>query len=132
MIVKKIFAFGRFFLLKNNFCSTKNIFIDFLQYNNYNRKNLKILRKVAVDMERGRPKLEISRTRAVTIRVTEFEFQKIARVAKQKNLTKTDAILKGIDLLERDKPKILRSQLNQQKNIHPKIKKNLPGTVEED
>ena len=83
-------------------------------------------------MERGRPKLEISRTRAVTIRVTEFEFQKISRVAKKKNLTKTDAILKGIDLLERDKPKILRSQLNQQKNIQPKIKKNLPGTVEED
>ena len=83
-------------------------------------------------MGMGRPKLEIPRNKIINIRVTEFEFQKISRVAKKKNLTKTDAILKGIDLLERDKPKILRSQLNQQKNIQPKIKKNLPGTVEED
>ena len=83
-------------------------------------------------MGAGRPRLKIPRNKIINIRVTEFEFEKIARVAKQKNLTKTDAILKGIDLLERDKPKILRSQLNQQKNIQPKIKKNLPGTVEED
>ena len=56
-------------------------------------------------MVMGRPKNPITRNRIINIRVTDFEFEKIARVAKKKNLTKTDAILKGIDLLERDKPK---------------------------
>ena len=80
----------------------------------------------------GRPKAQITRNESLTLRFSKFEREKISRVAKQKNLTITNAILKGIDLLERDKPKILRSQLNQQKNIQPKIKKNLPGIVEED
>ena len=80
----------------------------------------------------GRPKLEISRDKAMTIRLTNFEFEKIARVAKQKNLTKTDALLQGIDLLEKNRPKITRSQLNQLKGIQPKIKENLPGIVEND
>lgn len=53
----------------------------------------------------GRPKAQIPRQRTLNLRLTDFEFKKIARIAKEKNLTKTDAILKGIDLLERDKPK---------------------------
>lgn len=53
----------------------------------------------------GRPKLEIPRNKIINIRVTENEFKKISRIAKQKNLTKTAAILCGIDLLELDKPK---------------------------
>ena len=36
--------------------------------------------------------------------MTDFEFEKIARIAKEKNLTKTAAILQGIDLLEKNKP----------------------------
>ena len=65
----------------------------------------KKLRKVAADMERGRPKNEIPRSESLHLRLTKFEFEKISRIAKQKNLTRTNAILKGIDLLERDKPK---------------------------
>ena len=53
----------------------------------------------------GRPKLEISRTRVVTIRVTDFEFEKISKIAEKKNITKTEAILQGIDLLIAHKPK---------------------------
>ena len=53
----------------------------------------------------GRPKAEIPRTESLTLRFTKFEMEKISRVAAKKNLTKTAAILKGIDLLERDKPK---------------------------
>ena len=53
----------------------------------------------------GRPKAQIPRQKRLDLRLTDFEFKKIARVAKEKNLTKTDAILKGIELLERDKPK---------------------------
>ena len=52
----------------------------------------------------GRPKAQIPRLKDIHLRVTDFEFKKIARVAKEKKLTKTAAILKGIDLLERDKP----------------------------
>ena len=81
-------------------------------------------------MTMGRPKAQIPRSDRINLRITKFEREKISRVAKQKNLTITDAILKGIDLLERDKPKILRSQLNQQKNIQPKVEKNSVGLIE--
>ncbi len=61
-------------------------------------------------MERGRPKNEIPRSESLHLRLTKFEFEKISRIAKQKNLTRTNAILKGIDLLERDKPKRIASR----------------------
>jgi len=53
----------------------------------------------------GRPKLEISRNKAMTIRLTDFEFEKISKIAEKKNITKTEAILQGIDLLIAHKPK---------------------------
>ena len=53
----------------------------------------------------GRPKAEIPRCKTLNLRLTNFEYEKISRIAQKKNLTKTDAILRGIDLLERDKPK---------------------------
>ena len=49
--------------------------------------------------------------------MTEFEAKKISRVAAKKNLTKTDAILKGIDLLERDKPKKFKNLSGNNKKI---------------
>ena len=55
-------------------------------------------------MVMGRPKAQIPRLKQLNLRLTDFEFKKIARVAKEKNLTKTAAILQGIDLLERNKP----------------------------
>ena len=55
-------------------------------------------------MDRGRPKTQIPREKRLDLRLTDFEFKKIARVAKEKNLTKTAAILQGIDLLEKNKP----------------------------
>ena len=73
-------------------------------------------------MKVGRPKAQIPRLKDIHLRVTDFEFKKIARVAKEKNLTKTAAILQGIDLLEKNKPKITRSQFNQMKGITPTIK----------
>ena len=59
---------------------------------------------MTVELERGRPKAEIPRQKRLDLRLTDFEFKKIARVAKEKNLTKTQAILQGIDLLEKNKP----------------------------
>ena len=55
-------------------------------------------------MDRGRPKAQIPRQKRLDLRLTDFEFKKIARIAKEKNLTKTAAILQGIDLLEKNKP----------------------------
>ncbi len=55
-------------------------------------------------MKVGRPKAKIPRNKHLSFLVTDFEFKKIARVAKEKNLTKTAAILQGIDLLEKNKP----------------------------
>ena len=52
----------------------------------------------------GRPKAQIPRKKTLNLRLTDFEFQKIARIAKEKNLTKTAALLQGIDLLEKNKP----------------------------
>ncbi|MBR5913049.1 MAG: hypothetical protein IKZ58_09620 [Selenomonadaceae bacterium] len=71
-------------------------------------------------MKVGRPKAQIPRDKAITIRLTNFEFQKISRVAKQKNLTKTDAILQGIDLLEKNKPQRIANvkELLKKRGIH--------------
>ena len=52
----------------------------------------------------GRPKNQILRGKQLNIRLTNFEYEKISRVAKEKNLTKTAAILQGIDLLDKNKP----------------------------
>ena len=60
---------------------------------------------MALSLNRGRPKNKIPRNQRLSLRLTENELKKISRVAKQKNLTKTAAILRGIDLLELDKPK---------------------------
>ena len=81
-------------------------------------------------MGAGRPKNQIPRSERLGLRLTKFELEKISRVAKQKNLSKTAAILQGIDLLEKNKPKITRSQFNQMKGIQPKIKENSPGLIE--
>ena len=83
-------------------------------------------------MERGRPRNLIPRQKQLNLRLSDFEYEKISRIAAKKNLTKTAAILKGIELLERDKPKILRSQFNQMKGIQPKLEKNSVGLIESD
>ena len=56
-------------------------------------------------MAMGRPKNPIPRDEKLTLRLTKFELEKISKIAEKKNLTRTQAILKGIELLERDKPK---------------------------
>ncbi|MBQ9441984.1 MAG: ribbon-helix-helix protein, CopG family [Selenomonadaceae bacterium] len=69
-------------------------------------------------MERGRPKLEIARTRAVTVRVTENEFEEIEKICEKLKISKTEAILRGIKLLKNPpKQKIYRS-LNKNPQKH--------------
>lgn len=56
-------------------------------------------------MERGRPKNEIPRSESLHLRLTKFELEKISRIAEKKEISRTEAIMKGIDLLIAHKPK---------------------------
>ena len=56
-------------------------------------------------MVMGRPKLEIPRDEKLTLRLSKFELEKISRIAEKKNISKTEAVLQGIDLLIHYKPK---------------------------
>lgn len=58
----------------------------------------------------GRPKNQIPREEHLNLRLSKFELEKISRIAKQKNISRTDAILQGIDLLIRNKPKKIASR----------------------
>ncbi len=60
---------------------------------------------MAVYLKVGRPKAKIPRSERLDLRLTKFELQKINKIAKKKNITKTEAILQGIDLLIHNKPK---------------------------
>ena len=56
-------------------------------------------------MVMGRPRNEIPRNEKLTLRLTKFELEKISRIAEKKNISRTEAILQGIDLLIHHKPK---------------------------
>lgn len=58
----------------------------------------------------GRPKLEIARTEHLHLRLTKIESEKISKIAEKKNITKTEAVLQGIDLLIHYKPKRIASR----------------------
>jgi len=47
-------------------------------------------------LERGRSKLEISRCKTLNLRLTNFEYEKISRLAEKLKISKTAAILRGI------------------------------------
>lgn len=85
---------------------------------------------MAVELDRGRPKLEIARTRAVTVRVTEKEFEEIENLAKKLKISKSEVILRGIKNLSQVQPVYYRSQMP---NFKPKkIPKHSEGIIAED
>ncbi|WP_449461198.1 hypothetical protein [Streptococcus suis] len=51
----------------------------------------------------GRPKSDNSKNRKVTIRMTDGQFQKLEAVSQKVNLTKTETILRGIELQDTEK-----------------------------
>lgn len=57
----------------------------------------------------GRPKLEIPRNEKLNLRFSKFELEKISKIAEKKNISRTEAILQGIDLLIAHKPKRYKS-----------------------
>ena len=79
---------------------------------------------MATELERGRPKLENQRFKRLECRVSEFEFEKIEKICKKLKISKTEAILRGIDLLINYKPK-------KYKSFAKSKTENEPGTVYE-
>ena len=73
-------------------------------------------------MERGRPKAIIKRERQLNLKLTDFEHEKILKISQKLGITKTEAILRGIDLLINFKPKKYRTI--------PNAPKNSVGTIE--
>ena len=61
-------------------------------------------------MVMGRPKNLIPRDEKLTLRLTKFELEKISKIAEKKNISRTEAILQGIDLLIHHKPKKIASR----------------------
>ena len=74
--------------------------LDFSYRQLYNYCTVKKLKEVLMTGKIGRPKINNPRDKRLTIRVTQSEFEEIGQVAESKHLTKTDAVLKGIELLK--------------------------------
>ncbi|HEL2475500.1 hypothetical protein [Streptococcus suis] len=53
----------------------------------------------------GRPKSENPKTRQFRMRLTEEEFSNLENVAEQKNMTKTEVVMRGIELVKSEKSK---------------------------
>ena len=75
-------------------------------------------------MTMGRPKLEIARTERLGLRLTKFEYEKISRLAEKLKISKTDTVVRAINLLETHKPK-------RYKSFAKNPGKNEPGVVRE-
>ena len=53
----------------------------------------------------GRPKSENPKNKQFKIRMTEQQFQNLENVAEQKNMTKTEVVMRGIELVKSEKTK---------------------------
>jgi len=84
---------------------------------------------VALNMTMGRPKLEIARTERLGLRLTKFEFEKISKIAEKLKITKTEAILRGIDLLIQNKPKKYKSFAKSKTTNEPGV---VRGIIDDD
>lgn len=58
----------------------------------------------------GRPKLLNPQSKRFEMRLTDSEFQKIEKISKKLKISKREAILRGIDLLEKNKPRRIASR----------------------
>ncbi len=55
-----------------------------------------------MDKKRGRPKLQYSKNFQFNLRLNQEQFQLLTDCAKKLNCTKTDVILKGIQIMSND------------------------------
>ena len=66
---------------------------------------------MALNMTMGRPKLEIPRNERINLRLTKSELEELEKICAKLKITKTEAVLRGLNLLKTYKPKIYRNQL---------------------
>lgn len=86
-------------------------------------------------MTMGRPKAEIPRLRRLECRLTDFEFEKISRLAEKLKISKTETIVRAINLLETHKPiKYVNLKERRKKHREEMIKKGLTfyGDIDDD
>lgn len=76
-------------------------------------------------MTSGRPKAKVERTVQINLRFTKSEADEISKIAEKLKITKTDAILRGIELLKNSAE---ISQKVQVKTIFPKNQQNFEKT----
>ena len=50
----------------------------------------------------GRPKSENPKNKQIKIRMTEEQFRNLEEIAENKKMTKTDVVIKGIELVKSD------------------------------
>ena len=80
-------------------------------------------------MTAGRPKLEISRTKQLNVRLSEQEFADLEFLMRKYKLNKVEVIVKAIKNLKNNPPIITRSQLPG--FVPKKIPKHSEGIIEE-
>ena len=86
---------------------------------------------MATDMERGRPKLEKSRSVHLSLRLSEEESQEIEKICEKLKISKTEAVVRGIKLLKNPPRQIItRSQMPG--FVPKKIPKHSEGIIIED
>lgn len=76
-------------------------------------------------MVMGRPKAEIPRCKSLNLRLTNFEYEKVSRLAEKLKISKTETVVRAINLLETHKPK-------KYKNISGKNQKQSSANVAEE
>ena len=69
-------------------------------------------------MVMGRPKLEVKRDRQLNLKLTNLEFEKISKIAQKLGITKTDAIIRAIDLLSNPPRQKIYRPLNKNPKKH--------------
>lgn len=57
----------------------------------------------------GRPKAEIPRSKTLNIRLTNYEYEKISIISKKLGISKTETVVRAINVLETHKPKKYKS-----------------------
>ena len=81
-------------------------------------------------MTAGRPKLEISRTKQLTVRLSEQEFADLEFLMRKYKLNKVEAVVKAIKNLKNNPPILMRSQMPG--FVPKKIPKHSEGIIPED
>ena len=69
-------------------------------------------------MERGRPKLEISRTERVHVRMTKSELEDLEKICEKLKISKTEAVVRGIKLLKNPPKQKIYKSLNKNQQKH--------------